>query len=78
MYATSFGRAFGTGRGLPGYLRARPPAPGAELRRRLTSLDEPGLAAALGEILDARTRRAILARRDALLALPAAAATATP
>jgi hypothetical protein len=72
LYATSFGGAFGTARGLPRYLRAQPPTPGAELRRRLLTLDEPGLATALGELLDARERRAILARRDALSALPAA------
>jgi hypothetical protein len=72
VYVTSFARAFGTGRDLPRYLRARPPAPGAELRRRVMSLDEAGIAAALGELLDARARGAILARRDALSALPVA------
>jgi hypothetical protein len=72
LYATAFSEAFGTGRGLPRYLRAQPPTPGAELRRRLLTLDEPGLATALGELLDVRERRAILARRDALSALPAA------
>jgi hypothetical protein len=35
-------------------------------------LDESGVAAALGELLDARARAAILARRDALSALPVA------
>jgi hypothetical protein len=70
VYATSFGRAFGTSRALPTYLRARPPTPGAELRRRLASLDEPGLAAALGELINERERQAILARRDAVLAVP--------
>jgi hypothetical protein len=72
LYATSFGGAFGTGRGLPRYLRTQPPTPGAELRRRLRLLEEPALAAALGELLDVRQRRAILARRDALSALPPA------
>ena len=76
VYVTAFARAFGTGRGLPRYLRARPPTPGTELRRRLMELDEPAIAAALGELLDARARAAILARRDALSSLPAAPAEA--
>jgi hypothetical protein len=74
VYGTSHERAFGTARGLPAYLRAKPPTPGVELRRRIAALDEAGLRAALGDLLDARSIGAILARRDALLALPAAAA----
>ena len=76
VYATSHERAFGNTRNLHAYLKANPPTPGAELRRRLGALDEAGLQAALGDLVDARGRQAILARRDALLALPAAAATA--
>jgi len=73
VYATSFARAFGNGKGLPSWLRARPPNPGQELRRRLALLDSAALAKALGDLLDENARKAILARRDALLALPAAA-----
>ncbi len=62
--------------GLPAYLKAHPPTPGAEFRRRLGTLNEAILQAALGDLLDARERKAILERRDALLALPTAAATA--
>jgi hypothetical protein len=76
VYVTSHERAFGTTRGLPAYLKARPPTPGAEVLRRLRALDEPGLQSALGDLIDARAIKAILQRRDALLALPAAAATA--
>jgi len=76
LYATSHELAFGTSRGLPTYLKARPPMPGAEVRRRLGALDEPGLKAALGELISARELKAILQRRDAVLALPAAPATA--
>lgn len=76
VYATSHERAFGTGKSLPAYLKARPPTPGAEVRRRLGTLDEPGLKAALGELVGAREIKAIIQRRDALLALPAGAATA--
>jgi hypothetical protein len=75
VYGTSYERAFGTTTGLPVYLKARPPAPGAEIRRRLALLDATRLRAALGDLVDERGRRAILARRNALLALPAAAAT---
>lgn len=76
VIVTGHDRAFGTGKAFPAYLKARPPAPGPELRRRLGRLDEASLAAALGDLLDARERRALLARRDALLAMPAAAAAA--
>ena len=78
VYVTSHEHAFGTIRGLPAYLKARPPTPGAEVRRRLKALDEAGLLAALGDLVDARARKAILERRDALLALPAAATTTSP
>lgn len=70
VYLTGHDRAFGRRAALPGYLRARPPVPGAELRRRLETLDESRLAAAVGDGLDERERRAVLARRDLLLALP--------
>jgi hypothetical protein len=75
VYVTSHERAFGTTKGLSAYLKARPPTPGAEIRRRLRALDESGLQAALGDLVSARERKAILERRDALLALPAAAVT---
>ncbi|HXC59491.1 MAG TPA: hypothetical protein VN645_09245, partial [Steroidobacteraceae bacterium] len=73
IYSTSFAQAFDSSRGLPGYLQARPPVAGVELRRRLAALDDKALAGALGDSLPPGARRAILARKDALLALPAAA-----
>jgi ribosomal protein L29 len=76
VYATHHARAFGNGRDFPPYLKVQPPKPGPELRRRLAALDEAVLASALGELLDARARKALLQRRDALLALPAAEAAA--
>jgi Calcineurin-like phosphoesterase len=76
VYATGFDRAFGTGRGLPAYLKTQPPKPGAEMRRRLGGLTEQNLATALGNLVDAKARKALLERRDALLALPAAATAA--
>ncbi len=78
VYATAHERAFGSMKSLPAYLKARPPAPGAELRRRAAALNEDNLAAALGELVDAKGRKAILQRRDALLALPAAVSPAAP
>ena len=74
VYVTAHERAFGTTTGLPAYLKAQPPAPGAEMRRRAAALDEAGLQAALGELLGAREIKAILQRRDALVALPMAPA----
>jgi broad specificity phosphatase PhoE len=73
VYVTGHDRAFGTGRAWPAYLKERPPQPGAELRRRLATLDAKGLEAVLGEWVEPRARRALLERRDALLALPPAA-----
>jgi hypothetical protein len=72
VYGTNHAKTFGTGRAFPAYLQSQPPKPGAELRRRLQRLDETTLTSVLGELLDARARKALLGRRDALLALPAA------
>jgi len=73
VYATAHERAFGTGKALPDYLKAQPPSPGAELRRRAGALDQAALQATLGDLLNARALQAILQRRDTLLALPEAA-----
>jgi hypothetical protein len=78
VYVTSHERAFDTAKGLPAYLKAKPPAPGLELRRRLGALNAANLQATLGEAVDARAIKAMLERRDALLALPAAAAARSP
>jgi hypothetical protein len=76
VYVTAHDRAFGSSKSLPAYLKARPPATGAELRRRVAALNESSLETSLGELLDAKGRKAILDRRDALLALPAASSSA--
>ena len=78
VYVTAHERAFGAAPGLPAYLKAKPPAPGAEVRRRAAAMNEAGLTTALGELLSAREIKAILQRRDALLALPEAASGAAP
>jgi hypothetical protein len=76
VYATGYDNAFAPRRDFPAYLKAKPPAPGAELRKRLQKLDAAGLSAALGGLVDERALKAVLARRDALLALPLPASAA--
>ncbi|MCX7055371.1 MAG: metallophosphoesterase, partial [Proteobacteria bacterium] len=76
VYVTAHDRAFGSSKSLPAYLKARPPSTGAEFRRRAAALNEANLVTSLGELVDAKGRKAILERRDALLALPAAASAA--
>jgi hypothetical protein len=76
VYVTAHDRAFGSAKSLPAYLKARPPSPGAELRRRAATLNEANLATSLGELVDAKGRKAILERRDTLLALPLAPSAA--
>jgi len=76
LLVTGHDRAFGTQREFPAHLQQRPPQPGPELRKRLAALDEAGLQSALGELLEKREIKAILQRRDALLAGAAAAAPA--
>jgi hypothetical protein len=77
LVLTGHDRAFGTKKTLPAHLQQRPPQPGAELRRRLAALDQAGLDRALGALLDTRKTRAILERRDAILAAAPAAGGAT-
>jgi len=74
LLLTGHGQSFGTARTLPSHLQARAPSPGPEFRRRLASLDDATLAAALGDLVTPRERKAMLVRRDALLAPAAAAA----
>lgn len=59
---------FGTRRDLPAYLRSAPIAIPPYLAAGLARLDAPLLEQHLGDVLDARQRAAILARRDRLLA----------
>jgi hypothetical protein len=76
VLVTGHARSFGTSKTFPAYLRDRPARPGAELRRRLAALDDATLAKALGKLVSDRERKALLERRDLLLAAPAAAAVA--
>jgi len=70
LLLTGHEQAFGTGKALPRHLRAAPPQPGPEMRRRLALLDKATLTQALGDLLNDRERNALLARRDLLLANP--------
>jgi hypothetical protein len=74
LLLTGHGQSFGTDRTMPAHLQARPPSPGPELRRRLASLDDATLAAALGDLITPRERKAILERRNTMLAQAAAKA----
>ncbi|MBT8136174.1 MAG: metallophosphoesterase [Gammaproteobacteria bacterium] len=65
---TGFARAFGSGTGLPGYLQQAEVALPAELARRLETLDAAGLETELGKLISKRQRKAILTRRDEILA----------
>jgi hypothetical protein len=73
VYASGNDRSFGNSKAFPPYLKAKPPVPGAELRRRAGTLTAESLERALGEYVDAKGRKAVLDRRDALVALPGAA-----
>jgi Calcineurin-like phosphoesterase len=74
LLLTGHDRAFGTKRDFPAHLQQRAPQPGAELRKRLAALDEAGLTTTLGDLIGKREIKAMLQRRDAVLAGAAAAA----
>jgi hypothetical protein len=76
LLLTGHEQAFGSSKALPAYLKTKPPSPGPELRRRLGALDEARLTSALGDLLSERERKAVLARRDTLLATAASAPVA--
>ena len=76
LLLTGHDRAFGTKRDFPAHLQQRAPKPGAELRKRLATLDEAGLQSALGDLVGKREIKAMLQRRDAVLTGAAAAAAA--
>ena len=76
VYVTGHDRAFGTSRGLPTYLKARPPQPGAEMRRRLArSTNRISRRHSASSSMAGPARRS-WPRRDLLVALPAAAPAA--
>ena len=74
LLLTGHDRAFGTKRDFPAHLQQRAPNPGAELRKRLATLDEAGLQSSLGALVGKREIKAMLQRRDAVMTGAAAAA----
>ena len=67
------GAAFGTGTQLPKNLEAPLAKTGPEMRRRLQALDAEAVQASIGELVGARAVKALLQRRDAILAASGAA-----
>lgn len=59
--------SFPTSKGRPAYLREMDLAIGEEWRRRLEALDAREIESVIGDSLDRRRKRALLARRDSLL-----------
>jgi hypothetical protein len=62
-------RTFSTERGRPAYLESLPVELSPAWRAALSELDDKTLTRALGDVLDRRQIRALLARRDHLLEL---------
>lgn len=69
LFLAGHGAAFGTSTQLPKALEAPLTRTGAELRSRLQSLDEQNVTAAIGELVGSRGVKALLQRRDRILAL---------
>jgi hypothetical protein len=71
LFLAGHGAAFGTSTQLPKALEAPLAKTGAEMRARLERLDETSVGGAIGELVGSRSVKALLARRDRILALPA-------
>lgn len=71
LFLAGHGSAFGTSTQLPKQLEAPLAKTGPEMRARLQRLDETGVSAAIGDLVGSRAVKALLARRDGILALPA-------
>ncbi len=72
LFLAGHGAAFGTSTQLPKALEAPLAKTGAEMRARLQRLDESSVGGAIGELVGPRSVKALLTRRDRILALPAA------
>ncbi len=68
LFLSGHGNAFGTRGGKPRYLKEVEVTVGPAWREALAALNAELLEAELGDVLDARQRRAVLKRRDELLA----------
>ena len=74
LFLAGHGTAFGTSTQVPKPLEAPLSKTGPEMRARLQRLDEPSVEAAIGDLVGSRSVKALLARRDRILALAAAPA----
>jgi hypothetical protein len=72
LFLAGHGTAFGTSNQVPQALEAPLAKTGTEMRARLARLDEAGVSAAIGDLVGARAVKALLQRRDRILALTAA------
>jgi hypothetical protein len=71
LFLAGHGAAFGTSTQVPKPLEAPLAKTGAEMRARLQRLDEASVQAAIGDLVGSRSVKALLARRDRILALAA-------
>ena len=74
MFLTGHAAAFGTGTAVPKALDAALAKTGPEMQLRLRRLDAANVKAAIGEYVDEREIKALLARRDRILQLSGAKA----
>jgi hypothetical protein len=77
LFLAGHGTAFGTATQLPKALEGPLAKTGQEMQSRLRRLDAASVGATLGELVGAREVKALLERRDRILALAAPGATAT-
>jgi hypothetical protein len=75
LFLAGHGAAFGTSTQVPKPLEAPLAKTGAEMRARLQRLDEASVQAAIGELVGSRSVKALLARRDRILAIATSPAT---
>jgi hypothetical protein len=71
LFLAGHGTAFGTSTQVPKPLEGPLAKTGAEMRARLQRLDEASVQAAIGDLVGARSVKALLARRDRILAIAA-------
>jgi hypothetical protein len=71
LFLAGHGAAFGTSTQVPKLLEAPLAQTGAEMRARLQRLDQASVEAAIGELVGSRSVKALLARRDRILAIAA-------
>lgn len=77
LFLTGHGMAFGTSAQVPKVLEGPLARTGPEMQSRLRRLDAASLGAALGTLVGAREVKALLERRDRILALASPGAAAT-